>query len=103
MATHTYTRMDTARVKKIARKLRKLADTLGGIIKALTAAINLLKATSFLSFGTNQALIAFLNVIKKQLEKEKAKLEELSRDVDAAVRSYLDFDQHGKTRFYWGV
>lgn len=103
MATHTFTRMDTARVTKIAQKLRKLAETLDTIIKVLSAAIKILQATSFLSFGTNQALIAFLNVIKKQLEKEKSKLEQLAQDVDAAVRSYLDYDQHGKTRFYWGV
>ena len=48
-------------------------------------------------------MVAFLEVIKKQLEGEKNKLEKLASDVDAAVLSYLDFDRHGKTRFYWGV
>ena len=103
MAAHTYTRMDTARVKKIAQKLRSLASTIGGIIKGLSIAIRILQASSFLSFGTSLAMAAFLNVVKKQLETEKSKLEQLSSDVDAAVRSYLDFDQHGKSRFYWGV
>jgi hypothetical protein len=103
MASHTYTRMDTARVKKIAQKLRSIVGVLNWIIKALTAAIKMLKASSFLSFGTSLAMAAFLEVVKKQLENEKNKLEKLASDVDAAVLSYLDFDRHGKTRFYWGV
>ncbi len=103
MAQHAYTRMDTVRVTKIAKKLQSLSETLGWIIKALTVAIHILEAQSFLSFGTTAAIAAFLKVVKKELKEEKAKLEELSRDVHAAVRSYLDFDNEGKTRFYWGV
>jgi hypothetical protein len=103
MAEHTYTKMDTDRVTKIAKKLLALAGTLGRIIKALSIAIRVLQMQSFLSFGTTAAIAAFLEVIKKQLEDEKAKLEELSRDVNAAVSSYQDFDQVGTTRFYWGV
>jgi ABC-type transporter MlaC component len=103
MAVHTYTRMDTNRVKQIAEKLRGFAETLGTIITLLTAAIAALEASSFLSFGATAAVAAFLNVVKKQLETEKNKLEKLAKDVDDAVLSYLDFDRYGKTRFYWGV
>lgn len=103
MASHTYTRMDTNRVKQIAEKLRGFAETLGTIITVLQGAITALEAASFFSFGASAAVAAFLNVIKKQLETEKNKLEKLAKDVDDAVLSYLDFERYGKTRFYWGV
>lgn len=103
MAEHTYVFMDVAGVNRVAAKCKEVAEVVSGIITALTAAIWALRATSFLSLGTNEAAIAFLEVLKGVLEDEQDKLNELNKDVRAAAMAWVNQDNNAKLRFNpWG-
>lgn len=100
---HTYVYMDVPAVNRMAAKCKEVATVVSGIIIALTAAIMVLRASSFLSFGTNEAAIAFLETLKSLLEQERDKLNELSKDVRQAVSSWVNQDQSAKVQFNpWG-
>jgi hypothetical protein len=96
---HTEVRMRVSSVKRIAKKCNQVADAYSMIIGMITLAITVLSSTNFLSFGANTAAILLLAAIQGVFSQERAKLQELSRDVEKAVQYYLTEDASAAGRF----
>ncbi|MBK9123080.1 MAG: hypothetical protein IPM16_08135 [Chloroflexi bacterium] len=91
--------MNIPDVESMAKTFDTMADVAKAISKALKIIITTLKAMAFISMGATTALEQFLSRIQPRIEKIGEKFEELSGDLEGAIRSYRDGDNTGSQRF----
>lgn len=97
MATEVY--MDIPQVEAMGKRFKTFGDVLENIAKILKATITILKATALFGLVGNFALAAYLERIEPKVRKMAAKMDELSNDVNGAIRAYRDGDNSGSQRF----
>ncbi len=91
--------MDIPQVEKMSKDFNTFGDVLEGVSKALQAISMIMKATAWVSFGATEAVAAFIDRIKPNVDKAAAKMHELSGDIQSAIRAYRDGDYSGSRRF----
>ncbi len=91
--------MNYDEVMKIAKIFDGLGDVFRTAAKALEAAIIILKATAFISFGSTAALAVYLENIKPHVEKLGAHAEELNGDLQNAIKEHREADQAAAGKF----
>jgi len=91
--------MNIPDVESMAQVFSTMADVAKAISKALKIIIMTLKGMAFISFGATTALEQYLSQIQPRIEKLGDKFEELSGDLDGAIRSFRDGDNTGSQRF----
>jgi hypothetical protein len=97
MAQEVY--MDIPAVETMGKRFKTFGDILENIAKILKATITILKATALFGLVGNYALAAYLERIEPKVRKMAAKMDELSGDINGAIRSYRDGDNSGSQRF----
>lgn len=95
--------MDYGVMDSVASGFMQQADTLEKIGKALDAAIQILRATAFLSGGTALALANYLENIMKKVNKLLKLCKEFSGDLSRAVKDHKAGDLKGKSYFGEGL
>ncbi len=91
--------IDYEAVAKIAQTFDGMGDVFRTAAKALEAAIIILKATAFISFGSTAALAAYLSNIKPHVEKLGNHAEELNKDLRNAIQQHREADQAAAGKF----
>ena len=91
--------MDIPVVEKMADSFGNFAEILQAVSKAMEAAMMILRATAFVGLVGGAVVERWIGMMKPNVDKMAAKMDELSRDVDSAVRSYRDGDNTGSSRF----
>ncbi|MBK8135160.1 MAG: hypothetical protein IPK52_04880 [Chloroflexi bacterium] len=91
--------MNIPDVENMSKVFNTMGDVAKAISKALKIIIMTLKGMAFISFGATTALEQYLSRIQPRIEKLGEKFEELSGDLDGAIRSYRDGDSTGSQRF----
>ncbi len=97
MAEEVY--MDIPAVEKMGNDFKNFGDVLNAVAKALEAISFVLKATAWISFGSTAALSAYVDRIKPNVQRAANKMNELSGDIQSAIRAYRDGDYSGSRRF----
>ncbi len=97
MAEEVY--MDIPAVEKMSNDFKVFGEILTGVATALEAISLVLKATAWLSLGSTAAVAAFVDRIKPNVKRAADKMEELSGDIQSAIRAYRDGDYSGSRRF----
>jgi len=95
--------MDYEAIEKVAKTYDNTAKTLTAIGKALKIAIEILRATAFLSAGTALALANYLENILKKVNKLIKLCNEFAGDLRRAVQDHKNGDSKGKSYFGEGV
>lgn len=95
----TVVQMDYDQITMSANGYKAAADALRGVAKALEAAIQILRASAFLSFGTTAALAQYLEGIKNALEKVAQVCEKLSKGLMQAMTDHKNGDVTTKGYF----
>lgn len=91
--------MDIPAVENMGKRFKAFGDILENIAKILKATITILKATALFGLVGNYALAAYLERIEPKVRKMAAKMDELSGDVNGAIKAYRDGDMSGSQRF----
>jgi hypothetical protein len=91
--------MDIPAVEKMGNDFKTFSDVLTAVAMTLEALSLVLKATAWLSLGATAAAAAFIDRIKPNVKRAADKMEELSGDIQSAIRAYRDGDYSGSRRF----
>lgn len=91
--------MDIPAVEKMGNDFKTFGEVLTGVAMALEAISIVLKATAWLSLGATAAVASFIDRIKPNVKRAADKMEELSGDIQSAIRAYRDGDYSGSRRF----
>lgn len=91
--------MDIPAVEKMSNDFKTFGEILNGVAMALEAISIVLKATAWLSLGATAAVASFIDRIKPNVKRAADKMEELSGDIQSAIRAYRDGDYSGSRRF----
>jgi hypothetical protein len=91
--------MDVPEVEKISNTFKTLGDTLDTIDKMIKAAIAVLQAGAFLSFGATEGIAMYLQQIEPNFGKAATEMRTLSSDVSSAIQAYQTGDTNGSKRF----
>lgn len=97
MAEEVY--MDIPQVENMSKSFDTFGEILEAVSKALQAISTMLKVSAFVSLGATAAASAFIDRIQPRIKAAGQKMQELSGDLDGAIRSYRDGDQSGSQRF----
>jgi hypothetical protein len=97
MAQEVY--MNIPVVERMVGTFNTCGETLKRISQVLEGLMMILKATAFVGFVGGAIVERWLSVLKPQVDKMAAKMLELSRDVNDAIKSYRDGDQTGSNHF----
>ena len=91
--------MDIPQVEKMAKSFDTFGEALEAVSKVLQGISMTLKVVAFVSLGSTAAASAFLDRIQPRVKAAAQKMQELSGDVDGAIRAYRDGDLSGSQRF----
>lgn len=91
--------MDVPEVRDIAKQLNQISEVLKGVLKALDAIVNLLKATAFFGMVGNIVAIQFIESIKPYIENIAEKCADLCAKVNRAADNYERGDLTAANRF----
>lgn len=97
MAQEVY--MDIPQVEKFVSSFNTFGETLKKISQVLEGLMMVLKITAFVGFVGGAIVERWLNILKPQVDKMAAKMLEISRDVNDAIKSYRDGDNTGSSHF----
>ena len=92
--------MDVPAVKEIANKFGGVGDQLKTTSNAIQAAILMLKASAFVGLVGSQAVVAYLENLKPQIDNYAAACSEMRTDLTASAEAYERGDAAGATRFH---
>jgi hypothetical protein len=95
--------MDYDVIQAVSRGFSQVADQLKKIGKALEIAVQILRATAFLSLGINEALARWLEGIQKAVENLAKVCMEFSGDLARAITDHKVGDIQGKRYFGEGI
>lgn len=91
--------MDIPQVEKMAKSFDTFGEVLEAVSKVLQGISMTLKVVAFVSLGATAAASVFLDRIQPRVKAARQKMQELSGDVDGAIRAYRDGDLSGSQRF----
>jgi hypothetical protein len=91
--------MDIPQVEKMSKSFETFGQTLETVSKVLQGISITLKIVAFVSLGSTAAVSAFIDRIQPRINAAGQKMQELSGDIDSAVRAYRDGDLSGSKRF----
>jgi hypothetical protein len=95
--------MDYDAMENIAKGFDTANDVLSMIDKALEVAIQSLRAASFVSFGTTEALAKTLEFFQKIVQNLQKVCTEFARDIRDAVRDHRTGDYKAGSYFKKGI
>jgi hypothetical protein len=91
--------MDIPAVEKMSKSFDTFGEVLENVSKVLQGISITLKAAAFVSLGSTAAAAVYIDRIMPRLKNAGQKMQELSGDLDGAIRAYRDGDQSGSQRF----
>lgn len=91
--------MDIPAVQSMADRFGNFADVLKSVSKVLEGAMNILRVTAFVGLVGGAAVERWISIIKPNVDRMAAKMEELQRDIQDAIKSYRDGDNTGSSHF----
>ena len=91
--------MDIPQVEKMSKTFGTFGETLDAVSKVLQGISITLKVSAFLTLGGSAAAAAMIDRIQPRLKKLAEKMQELSGDIESAVKAYRDGDLSGSRRF----
>lgn len=95
--------MDYDVIQAVSRGFRQISDALKKIGKALQIAVQILRATAFLSAGINEAMARWLEGIQKAVENLAKVCMEFSGDLARAITDHKKGDIKGRRYFGEGI
>lgn len=95
--------MDYDVIQAVSRGFHQISDALKKIGKALQIAVQILRATAFLSAGINEAMARWLEGIQKAVENLAKVCMEFSGDLARAITDHKKGDVKGRRYFGEGI
>ena len=95
--------MDYDVIQAVSKGFSQVSDALKKIGKALQIAVQILRATAFLSMGINEALARWLEGIQKAVENLAKVCTEFSGDLARAINDHKKGDVKGRGYFGEGI
>lgn len=92
--------MDTDAVQRIADGFEAASNVLQGVSKALEMAMNTLKMTAFIGLVGGLAVERYIAGIKPQIDRLAKYCDEVHKDLEVAIKKFVDGDEQGASRFY---
>ncbi|MCA9885824.1 MAG: hypothetical protein KC615_01755 [Anaerolineae bacterium] len=87
--------MEPARVRAMAERFSGFSTTLKVVAGILEAQMMILKTTAFIGLVGSAAVERYLAALKPQIEEMSRKCEEISQDMQIAVRAWEEAQQSG--------
>ena len=96
MALET-TYMDFDKMKSISEGFQDAAQVLNGVVRALEAAMAVLKMTAFVGMVGGAALERFIAAIKPRIEELAKQFTEMSDDINGAMEAFRAAQEAGNS------
>ncbi len=97
MAAEVY--MDIPAVTNIANSFGTFGDVLQKVSQGLQAAIVVLQVTAFMGLVGGEAVVAYAEQVKPNVDNLAKKMLALQQDIQGAISNYQTGDQSGSSRF----
>lgn len=91
--------MDIPAVQSMADRFGNFSEVLKNVSKVLEGAMMILRVTAFVGLVGAAAVERWISTIKPNVDRMAAKMEELQRDIQDAIKSYRDGDNTGSSHF----